>query len=129
VQAPNKYELVINLKTATALGIEVPLSLLTLVDDMIKYSAYGRSGSDSAEALTRDMQARVNPCAIIEFTATPPFNSNILHSVSAPELKTAEMIKLPIILAEHDSWQNAVNGAIASRAALENPRRREACSG
>jgi hypothetical protein len=78
---------------------------------------------------TRDMQARVNPCALIEFTATPRFNSNILHSVSAPELKTAEMIKLPIILAEHDSWQNAVNGAIASRAALENPRRREACSG
>jgi len=44
VQAPNKYELVINLKTATALGIEVPLSLLTHVDDVIEYSAYGRSG-------------------------------------------------------------------------------------
>ena len=69
--------------------------------------------------LTRDMQARVNPCAIIEFTATPRFNSNILHSVTAQELKSAEMIKLPIILAEHDSWQNAVNGAIRDRAALE----------
>ena len=64
------------------------------------------------------MQVRVNPCAIIEFTATPRFNSNILHSVTAQELKAAEMIKLPIILAEHDSWQTAVNGAIASRAAL-----------
>ena len=28
------------------------------------------------------------------------------------------MIKLPIMLSEHDTWQNAVNGAIARRAAL-----------
>lgn len=76
--------------------------------------------------LTRDMQARVNPCAIIEFTATPRFNSNILHSVTAQELKSAEMIKLPIILAEHDSWQNAVNGAIRDRAALEQAAKGEA---
>jgi type III restriction enzyme len=64
------------------------------------------------------MQARVNPSAIIEFTATPRLNSNILHSVTAQELKLEEMIKLPIMLSEHDTWQNAVNGAIASRASL-----------
>ena len=68
--------------------------------------------------LTREMQARVNPCAIVEFTATPRLNSNILHSVSAQELKAEEMVKLPIVLAEHDSWQNAVNGAVLARAAL-----------
>lgn len=68
--------------------------------------------------LTREMQSRVNPCAIIEFTATPRLNSNILHSVTAQELKLEEMIKLPIMLFEHDTWQNAVNGAIASRASL-----------
>jgi type III restriction enzyme len=73
---------------------------------------------NAVTGLTRDMQLRVNPCAIIEFTATPRFNSNILYSVTAQELKAAEMIKLPIILAEHDSWQTAVNGAITSRAAL-----------
>ena len=28
------------------------------------------------------------------------------------------MIKLPIMLAEHESWQNAVNGAVAMRARL-----------
>jgi type III restriction enzyme len=76
--------------------------------------------------LTRDMQARVNPCAIVEFTATPRFNSNILHSVTAQELKAEEMVKLPIILAEHDSWQTAVNGAIASRAALAEAAKGEA---
>lgn len=76
--------------------------------------------------LSRDMQARVNPCAIIEFTATPRFNSNILHSVTAQELKGAEMIKLPIVLAEHPNWQGAVNGAIATRAKLAEAARSEA---
>lgn len=75
--------------------------------------------------LTREMQARVNPCAIVEFTATPRFNSNILHSVTAQELKAAEMVKLPIVLAEHDNWQLAVNGAVVSRAALAEAAKNE----
>lgn len=68
--------------------------------------------------LSRDMQARVNPCAIVEFTATPQKHSNILHAVSAAELKDAEMIKLPLQLAEHDSWEAAVTGAVVKRAEL-----------
>ena len=73
---------------------------------------------NAVTGLTREMQMRVNPCAVIEFTATPKPDSNILHSVTAQELKREEMIKLPIVLAEHESWQNAVNGAIAARARL-----------
>lgn len=78
---------------------------------------------NAVTGLTREMQARVNPCAIIELTATPRDKngrllSNILHSVTAQELKLEEMIKLPIMLSEHDTWQNAVNGAIAGRASL-----------
>jgi type III restriction enzyme len=74
---------------------------------------------NAVTGLTREMQQRVNPCAIIEFTATPRLNSNTLHNVTAQELKLEEMIKLPIMLSEHDTWQNAVNGAVNSRAALE----------
>ena len=73
---------------------------------------------NAVTSLTREMQARVSPSAIIEFTATPRRKSNILHSVTAQEMKSEEMIKLPIILSEHDTWQNAVNGAIACRASL-----------
>ena len=81
---------------------------------------------NAVTGLTRDMQARVNPSAIIEFTATPRPKSNILYSVTAQELKAADMITLPIMLSEHDNWQNAVNAAIARRAALAEAAGRDA---
>ena len=62
---------------------------------------------------------RVHPAAIIELTATPNTTatngSNILFHVSASELKAEEMIKLPIVLTEHQNWQDAIQDAVITR--------------
>ncbi len=73
---------------------------------------------NAVTGLTREMQARVNPCAVIEFTATPRKGSNVLFNARASELKREAMIKLPVALAEHDDWRGAVSAAVAERARL-----------
>lgn len=72
--------------------------------------------------LSFDTLARFRPSAIVEFTATPASAknpSNVLHSVSAAELKAEYMIKLPIRLETHTDWQALLADAIAQRAELE----------
>ena len=69
--------------------------------------------------LSIEVLNRVNPSCVIEYTATPAKNSNVIHSVSAAELKAEEMIKLPIILSDHLSWEQAVAASIQTRQKLE----------
>ena len=70
-------------------------------------------------SLMFDTLRRVHPAAIIELTATPNTTStngsNILFHVSASELKAEEMIKLPIVLTEHQNWQDAIQDAVITR--------------
>lgn len=69
--------------------------------------------------LSIDVLRRVNAACVIEYTATPAKNSNVIASVSAAELKAEQMIKLPIILSEHGSWEQAVTSAIQTRHKLQ----------
>jgi type III restriction enzyme len=79
--------------------------------------------------LTFEVLQRVSPACILEFTATPDTDeetgSNVLYRVSASELKAAEMIKLPIMLTEHTTWQQAVQGAVATRQKLADTAKKD----
>jgi type III restriction enzyme len=75
--------------------------------------------------LSQETLRRINPSAVIEFTATPREKNNTLYNVYAAELKEEEMIKLPIALVEHSGWEPAVDEAITRRAELEKEAEKE----
>lgn len=61
----------------------------------------------------------LNPCFVIEYTATPRAESNILVEIHSSELKEEEMVKLPLVLESHTQWQNAISQGILRRQELE----------
>ena len=65
--------------------------------------------------LSTETLVRIRPACIIEWTATPASEQNILYTVSAQELKAEHMIKLPIVLSPHGSWQDALRDAVLTR--------------
>jgi type III restriction enzyme len=73
---------------------------------------------NNTSPLSFEVLQRVNAACVVEFTATPAGDSNILHNVSATELKAQEMIKLPIRLTEHTNWEDAVRDSILTRQRL-----------
>lgn len=76
---------------------------------------------NSRTELAFDMLARFRPSGVMELTATPDLDrtpSNVLHSVSAAELKAEEMIKLPVVLETEPNWQQCLADAIGRRDAL-----------
>ncbi|WP_414552387.1 DEAD/DEAH box helicase [Stenotrophomonas forensis] len=67
--------------------------------------------------LSYQVYERLGAKAVVELTATPEASkSNVLVSVSAFELKAADMIKFPVVLKEHvGQWELAVGSAVARR--------------
>lgn len=76
--------------------------------------------------------ADFRPSGILELTATPDTEqtpSNVLHSVSAAELKSEQMIKLPIMLESEPDWQQCLADALARRNELQTLAEQEARNG
>ena len=73
------------------------------------------AGSD----LSVEMLNNLNPSFVLDLTATPRKNSNILSYVDARELKKENMVKLPVIVYNRTSRTSVINDAIQLRATLE----------
>ncbi|HRK28916.1 MAG TPA: DEAD/DEAH box helicase family protein [Chitinophagales bacterium] len=76
--------------------------------------------SHNAESnLSIEMLKEVNPCFILDLTATPRKNSNILSFIDALELKRENMVKLPVIVYNHQDKTEVINTALQLQKSLE----------
>ena len=66
-----------------------------------------------------DMLKSINPCFILDLTATPRKKSNIISFVDAIKLKRANMVKLPVIVYNHRSTNDVISSAIQMQRSLE----------
>ena len=66
-----------------------------------------------------DMLKAINPCLILDLTATPRKKSNIISFVDAMKLKRANMVKLPVIVYNHRSTSDVISSAIQMQRSLE----------
>jgi type III restriction enzyme len=79
----------------------------------------------AATTLSLDMLKNFNPSFILNLTATPKPKSNIISFVSAPQLKRENMVKLPVIVCNHNSQADVVADAVKLRGHLEAEAKRE----
>ena len=86
--------------------------------------------SHNAEsALSVEMLGNLNPDFILDLTATPRENSNIISHVDALALKKQHMVKLPVIVANRSRRNEVIDSAIILRRQLEDIALRQAAAG
>ena len=69
--------------------------------------------------LSVDVLKNLNPCFILDLTATPKTNSNIISYVDALKLKAEHMVKLPVIIYNRKTQKDVIRDAIDLRRNLE----------
>ncbi|MBF0211193.1 MAG: DEAD/DEAH box helicase family protein [Desulfamplus sp.] len=76
--------------------------------------------SHNAESdLSVEMIKNLNPCFVLELTATPKESSNIISFVNAMELKKENMVKLPVIIYNHHDKNGVITSALQLQRKLE----------
>lgn len=76
-------------------------------------------GHRTTGELSIEFLSELKPSFVIEFTATPRDGSNILVNTSASELKSEQMVKIPIVLESRAQWEQVVADGVIKREELE----------
>lgn len=79
--------------------------------------------------LSVEMLNNLNPSFVLDLTATPKTNSNIISYVDARELKDENMVKLPVVVYNRTSRQSVIQDAIQLRGSIEQQAIAEEASG
>jgi type III restriction enzyme len=106
-------------------GADIPKKSLANVLHLRRPIVIVDEAHNARTQLSFETLARFNPACILEFTATPKPESNVLFSVSAARLKADAMIKLPIQLRVRQPWKDLLAESIAQRSLLEAAARLE----
>lgn len=75
--------------------------------------------------LSIEMLRNLNPSFVLDLTATPRKNSNIISIVDARELKKENMVKLPVIVYNRASKTDVLTDAIQLRGSIETQAKAE----
>ena len=74
---------------------------------------------NASSDLSVEMLNNLNPSFVLDLTATPRSNSNIISYVDARALKAEHMVKLPVIVYNRTTRQSVIQDAIQLRGSIE----------
>lgn len=86
--------------------------------------------SHNAETeLSVEMLQNLSPSFVLDLTATPRKNSNIISFTDAYELKKENMVKLPVIVYNHQSRNDVISSALELQRKLETEAKKSQAEG
>lgn len=98
---------------------DVPDSALTNVLRYLNPVLVVDESHNAESDLSVDMLKNLNPSFVLDLTATPKNNSNIVSLVPAIELKKEHMVKLPVIVYNNHDKTEVINNALHLQRKLE----------
>lgn len=98
---------------------DVPENALTQVINQLSPVVVIDESHNATSELSVEMIRNLNPSFVLDLTATPRQNSNIISIVDARELKRENMVKLPIVVYNCSSQQQVLEDAINLRGNME----------
>lgn len=111
----NKEMLLPNTPDTALIQVLCQLSPVTIVDE----------SHNASSDLSIEMLNHLNPSFVLDLTATPRSNSNVISYVDARELKKEHMVKLPVIVYNRYSKDEVIGDAIRLRNFLEEKAKKE----
>lgn len=91
------------------------IQVLRHLEPVVVVDESHNAGSD----LSTEMLNNLNPSFVLDLTATPRKNSNIISYVDARELKKEHMVKLPVVVYNRTTRQSVIQDAIQLRGSIE----------
>ena len=91
------------------------IQVLRHLEPVVVVDESHNAGSD----LSVEMLNNLNPSFVLDLTATPRQNSNIISYVDARNLKKENMVKLPVVVYNRTTRQSVIQDAIQLRGSIE----------